>query len=185
MNKIIALVGSNSKKSSNRDLLRYIARSYSSQADIELIELANHEANLSTIFEKIQLADGLIIASPEYDNAPSSLLLSFMESISSTNHPLVNKPTLLISASHGRVASIKSLAKLRQILTSPNLSLKVFQKEYTLSQAMDAFDIECNLISKEKQEELQLIINEFITFIEKEKIGEKHFPSKIIVKKWN
>lgn len=39
MNKFIAIVGSNSKKSTNRELLKYMKKHFQATAEIELLEI--------------------------------------------------------------------------------------------------------------------------------------------------
>lgn len=43
MNKFIAIVGSNSNKSTNRELLKYMQRHFQPQAEIELVEIAVYQ----------------------------------------------------------------------------------------------------------------------------------------------
>ena len=71
MVKLIGLVGTNSKKSTNRQLLQYIQKHFSEQAEIELVEIKDipmfnkptpkvvpQEAQ--EIADKIAAADGVI-----------------------------------------------------------------------------------------------------------------------------
>ena len=70
--KLIGLVGTNSKKSTNRQLLQYMQKHFADKADIELLEIKdipifNKPADkkvpeqILKIAEKIEAADGVII----------------------------------------------------------------------------------------------------------------------------
>ena len=85
MVKLIGLVGTNSKKSTNRQLLQYIQKHFSEQAEIELVEIKDipmfnkptpkvvpQEAQ--AIADKIAAADGVIISTPEYDHLMPSCI---------------------------------------------------------------------------------------------------------------
>lgn len=78
--KLIGIVGTNSNKSTNRQLLQYMQQHFADKAEIELIEvkdlpLFNKPADKNVpqvildIAAKIEEADGVIIGTPEYDHS--------------------------------------------------------------------------------------------------------------------
>ena len=78
--KFIGLVGTNSKRSTNRQLLQYIQKHFADKADIELVEIkdfpvfnkpANKQLpeNVLEVVKKIEEADGVIIGTPEYERS--------------------------------------------------------------------------------------------------------------------
>ncbi|GAB6701981.1 hypothetical protein BOVMAS30_12780 [Streptococcus uberis] len=78
--KLIGLVGTNSSRSTNRQLLQYMSHHFADKAEIELTEikdlpLFNKPANkelperVKEMATKIQEADGVIIGTPEYDHS--------------------------------------------------------------------------------------------------------------------
>ena len=85
MIKLIAIVGTNSKRSTNRQLLQYMQKHFADKAEIELVEIKDipvfnkpadkqvPEAVLE-IVAKIEKLDGVIIGTPEYDPLYSSSL---------------------------------------------------------------------------------------------------------------
>ena len=84
--KFIGLVGTNSKRSTNRQLLQYIQKHFADKAEIELVEIKdlpvfNKPANkwlpesALEIAKKIDEADGVIIGTPEYDHSIPAVLL--------------------------------------------------------------------------------------------------------------
>lgn len=91
--KLIGIVGTNSAKSTNRQLLQYMAKHFADKADIELVEIkdlpifnkpANRDlpAEVAELVEKIEEADGVIIGTPEYDHSiPASLMNALVGSL--------------------------------------------------------------------------------------------------------
>ena len=86
MTKFIALVGTNSQRSTNRTLLQYMQKHFAKKVEIELVEikdlpLFNKPANKQVpelakeIAAKIEAADGVIIGTPEYDHAIPAVLI--------------------------------------------------------------------------------------------------------------
>lgn len=87
--KLIGIVGTNSNKSTNRQLLQYMQQHFADKAEIELIEvkdlpLFNKPADKNVpqvildIAAKIEEADGVIIGTPEYDHSIPSALMSVL-----------------------------------------------------------------------------------------------------------
>jgi Predicted flavoprotein len=136
MNKFIAIVGSNSNKSTNRELLKYMKKRFQSAAEIELVEIKNlpifkksedkyvpQEAlDMAT---KIEASDGVIIATPEYDHSIPAVLSSALAWLSYGIHPFVDKPVMITGASYGSLGSSRAQAQLRQILDSPELKARI------------------------------------------------------------
>lgn len=84
---LIGLVGTNSKRSTNRQLLAYMQTHFADKADIELIEIKdlpvfNKPANkelpeaVLAMADKIKEADGVIIGTPEYDHSIPAVLMN-------------------------------------------------------------------------------------------------------------
>ncbi len=85
--KIIGIVGTNSEKSTNRQLLQYIQKHFVDKADIELVEIKdlpffNKPADrtlpepVKALAAKIEEADGVIIGTPEYDHSVPAVLMN-------------------------------------------------------------------------------------------------------------
>lgn len=182
MIKLIGLVGTNSKKSTNRQLLHYMQSHFADKADIELIEIKdipifNKPANkvvpeiITEIAEKIADADGVIIGTPEYDHSIPAALMSVLAWLSYGIYPLLNKPVMITGASYGTLGSSRAQSQLRQILDSPELKATVMpSSEFLLSHSLQAFDQNGNLIDLETIEKLDALFDDFRLFI---KINEK------------
>lgn len=174
----LAIVGTNSRVSTNRMLLQFIKRRFEKSANIELFEVmelpAFYEANehqipekVATLSEKIRLADGVIIATPEYDHAIPAVLKSALEWISFTSQALIDKPVLIVGASHGALGSSRAQAHLRQILDSPELSARLMPaSEFLLGKSQAAFNADGILVYQDKLAELDEIFREFVLFTE-------------------
>ena len=126
--KFIGLVGTNSKRSTNRQLLQYIQKHFADKAEIELVEIKdlpvfNKPANKQLpesaleIAKKIDEADGIIIGTPEYDHSIPAVLMNALAWVSYGVFPLLNKPVMITGASYGTLGASRAQLQLRQILT--------------------------------------------------------------------
>ena len=177
MVKLIGLVGTNSKKSTNRQLLQYIQKHFSEQAEIELVEIKdipmfNKPANkqvpelVTEIAAKIEAADGVIIGTPEYDHAIPAVLMSALAWLSYGIHPLLNKPVMITGASYGTLGSSRAQLQLRQILDSPELKANVMPgSEFLVSHSLQAFDKKGDLIDLDTIKKLDALFDDFRLFV--------------------
>ena len=179
--KLIGLVGTNSKKSTNRQLLQYMQKHFADKADIELLEIKdipifNKPADkkvpeqILKIAEKIEAADGVIIGTPEYDHSIPAVLMSALAWLSYGIYPLLNKPVMITGASYGTLGSSRAQLQLRQILNAPEIKANVLPDEFLLSHSLQAFDKEGNLNDLDTFQKLDAIFDDFRLFV---KITEK------------
>ncbi|NLQ49395.1 NADPH-dependent FMN reductase [Streptococcus mutans] len=179
--KLIGLVGTNSKKSTNRQLLQYMQKHFADEADIELLEIKdipifNKPADkkvpeqILKIAEKIEAADGVIIGTPEYDHSIPAVLMSALAWLSYGIYPLLNKPVMITGASYGTLGSSRAQLQLRQILNAPEIKANVLPDEFLLSHSLQAFDKEGNLNDLDTFQKLDAIFDDFRLFV---KITEK------------
>ncbi len=182
MLKFIGLVGTNSKKSTNRQLLQYMQKHFADKAEIELIEIKdipifNKPADMQVpeivkeIAAKIEAADGVIIGTPEYDHSIPAVLMSALAWLSYGIYPLLRKPVMITGASYGTLGSSRAQLQLRQILDSPELKASVMpSSEFLLSHSLQAFDKNGDLIDLETIQKLDALFDDFRLFV---KITEK------------
>ncbi|AZQ41718.1 NADPH-dependent FMN reductase [Streptococcus periodonticum] len=182
MLKLIGLVGTNSKRSTNRQLLQYMQKHFADKAEIELVEIKdipifnkpadkNLPAIVTEIAEKIEAADGVIIGTPEYDHSIPASLMSALAWLSYGIYPLLNKPVMITGASFGTLGSSRAQLQLRQILDAPELKSSVMPgSEFLLSHSLQAFDKDGNLIDLETIQKLDALFDDFRLFV---KITEK------------
>lgn len=182
MLKFIGLVGTNSKKSTNRQLLQYMQKHFADKADIELIEikdlpLFNKPADMQVpdsvkeIAAKIEASDGVIIGTPEYDHSIPAVLMSALAWLSYGIYPLLGKPVMITGASYGTLGSSRAQLQLRQILDAPEIKASVMPgSEFLLSHSLQAFDKSGDLIDLETIQKLDALFDDFRLFV---KITEK------------
>ena len=176
--KLVAIVGTNSDRSTNRKLSKFMQKHFSDKADIEVLEIkqlpAFNEpedklapAEVQAFSEKILAADGVIISTPEYDHTIPAPLASALEWIAYTSRALINKPTMIVGASLGLLGTSRAQAHLRQILDAPELKGRVMPgTEFFLGHSEQVLDDECHLNNPEKVAELEEHFSEFQNFVE-------------------
>ncbi|HEY0221247.1 NADPH-dependent FMN reductase [Lactovum miscens] len=177
MMKLIGLIGTNSNKSTNRQLLEYMKNHFEDFAEIELIEIKdlpvfNKPSNLKIpdsvveISKKIEDADGVIIGTPEYDHSIPAVLMNALAWLSYGIFPLLNKPVMITGASYGTLGSSRAQAQLRIILDSPEIRATVMPgSEFLLGHSLQTFDKEGNLIDLETVQKLEALFNDFRLFV--------------------
>lgn len=185
--KFLAIVGTNADVSTNRMLLQFMQKHFVNDADIALCEIKalpvfyESEDNdvpetVVELSKKIKEADGVIIATPEYDHAIPAVLKNALEWISYTSQALTDKPVLIVGASHGILGSSRAQAHLRQILDSPELKARIMpSSEFLLGKSQEAFDYAGKLKYTDKLSELNEVFREFLLFtkITSELLAEK------------
>ncbi|WFR62046.1 NAD(P)H-dependent oxidoreductase [Paenibacillus amylolyticus] len=174
--KIIAIVGTNAKKSYNRKLLQFMKGHFESRAVIEILEItdvpmfnqSDNQTNseiIQTFNEKIMASDGVIIATPEYNHSIPSSLKSILEWLSFEIHPLAGKPVMIIGASQGTQGSSRAQLHLRQILDAPGVEANVMPGyEFLLGSAHQAFDESGKLNSEGTIDFLEVCFLRFLRF---------------------
>lgn len=174
--KFIAIVGTNAKKSYNRKLLQFMKKHFESKAEIELLEITdvpmfNQSDNQSygeviqRFNDKITAAEGVIIATPEYNHSVPSGLKSLIEWLSFDLHPLAGKPVMIVGASLGTQGSSRAQLHLRQILDAPGVDANVMPGyEFLLGKANTAFDDAGNLSNEGTVDFLEICFLRFMRF---------------------
>ena len=176
MLKLIAIVGTNSKRSTNRQLLQYMSKHFADKAEIELVEIKdipmfNKPADrsvpelVSEIAEKIDAADGVLIGTPEYDHSIPAVLMNALAWLSYGIYPLLNKPVMITGASYGTLGSSRAQLQLRQILNAPEIKANVLPDEFLLSHALQAFDPSGDLVDLDVVKKLDAIFDDFRIFV--------------------
>ena len=181
MLKLIAIVGTNSKRSTNRQLLQYMQKHFAEKAEIELVEIKdipvfnkpadkNVPAEILEIAAKIEEADGVIIGTPEYDHSIPAVLMSGLAWLSYGIYPLLNKPIMITGASYGTLGSSRAQLQLRQILNAPEIKASVLPDEFLLSHSLQAFSTSGDLVDLDVIKKLDATFDDFRIFV---KITEK------------
>lgn len=174
---LVGIVGTNSERSTNRKLLRFMAEHFAPQAAIEVLEIKDlpafdepenktAPAAVVAFSKKIAAADGVIIATPEYNHTIPAPLGSALEWIAYTSRVLVNKPVMIVGCSLGALGTSRAQAHLRQILDAPELKARVMPgTEFFLGHSEHVLDDDFNLNNPEKVAELKEHFTEFQDFV--------------------
>ncbi|CAM2903700.1 NADPH-dependent FMN reductase [Streptococcus mutans] len=174
---LAGIVGTNSERSTNRKLLRFMAEHFAPQAAIEVLEIKDlpafdepenktAPAAVTAFSKKIAAADGVIIATPEYNHTIPAPLASALEWIAYTSRVLVNKPVMIVGCSLGALGTSRAQAHLRQILDAPELKARVMPgTEFFLGHSEHVLDDDFNLNNPEKVAELEEHFTEFQDFV--------------------
>lgn len=174
---LVGIVGTNSERSTNRKLLRFMAEHFAPQAAIEVLEIKDlpafdepenktAPAAVTAFSKKIAAADGVIIATPEYNHTIPAPLASALEWIAYTSRVLVNKPVMIVGCSLGALGTSRAQAHLRQILDAPELKARVMPgTEFFLGHSKHVLDDDFNLNNPEKVAELEEHFTEFQDFV--------------------
>ncbi|KJQ76734.1 NADPH-dependent FMN reductase [Streptococcus oralis] len=181
MLKLIAIVGTNSKRSTNRQLLQYMQKHFADKAEIELVEIKDIPvfnkpadkllpAEILEIAAKIEASDGVIIGTPEYDHSIPAVLMSALAWLSYGIYPLLNKPIMITGASYGTLGSSRAQLQLRQILNAPEIKANVLPDEFLLSHSLQVFNPSGDLVDLDVIKKLDAIFDDFRIFV---KITEK------------
>ncbi|MFL4358120.1 NADPH-dependent FMN reductase [Streptococcus uberis] len=176
--KLVAILGTNSERSTNRKLLQFMQKHFADQATIELLEIKDLPAfnepeskeapsAVQSFSQKIADADGVIIATPEYNHTIPAPLSSALEWIAYTSRVLINKPTMIVGASLGSLGSSRAQGHLRQILNAPELKARTMAgSEFLLGQSEQAFNADNDLVFEDKVSELEEHFAEFLEFLD-------------------
>ncbi|WP_193049622.1 NADPH-dependent FMN reductase [Pseudoalteromonas undina] len=134
--KIIALAGSLRKDSFHQKLINEAARfALESGAEVEVIKLADlaipmfdedleaqgTPAGVQQLKDKLRTADGILLASPEYNGSITAVLKNAIDWASRTEQgaepAFANKVTALYAASPGGLGGLRGLNHVRDILS--------------------------------------------------------------------
>ena len=173
----VGIAGTNLQRSTNLKLLHYMKKHYSEEAVIEIVDISNlpvfYKASqdhipeaVNVISGKIRKADGVIIATPEYDHAIPAVLSSALAWFSYRIHPFAGKPVMIVGASYGSLGTSRAQARLRQILDSPELKASIMpSSEFLVGHSLEAFDDSGNLKNLRLGVQLNGLFSDFSVFV--------------------
>jgi chromate reductase len=176
---IVTLCGSVRKDSFNAALLRavpgisagdFIFTEGPSVADIpiydgDLERLSGFPAVVTSLSNLIREADGVLIASPEYNYSVPGGLKNLLDWVSRTpDQPFARKPVLLQSVSGGAMGGVRMQHHLRQIMVFLNARV-LARPEVIIGPAQQKFSNEGDLIDPPTREAVRLQLVEFASFI--------------------
>lgn len=177
MPHLVAIVGTNAKLSYNRRLLQFMKTHFEDQAQIQLQELVDLPAfsenislaqapQIQTLIDTIKNADGVIIATPEYDHAIPAVLKSALEWLGHTSTALKAKPVMVVGASYGPQGSARAQLHLRQILSAPDIQANTLSgNEFLLGNVATKFDESGRLTDRNDIQILVNCVDDFLNYL--------------------
>jgi NAD(P)H-dependent FMN reductase len=158
-NKKILAVAADGARAAGADVTRIDLRDFPLPVyDADLETSAGLPANAVKLKELFKAADGLLVASPEYNSAISGTLKNAFDWVSRPapgEKPLEcfkGKVAALCSASTGALGGVRGLAVVRLILA--NIGVVVLPDQVSLPKAADAFDDEGNVVDPGRRKAL-------------------------------
>lgn len=162
--KIIALSGSLRKDSFNTALLRGLQALAPADMQIEILPIGNvplynqdAEASFPSVVQafkdKIAAADGIIIATPEYNRSIPGVLKNAIDWISRPygQNSFTKKPVLIAGVSVGKIGTAVAQSHLRQIMVYLDTDV-IGQPELYLGPAHELFDKEGHIVDASTNE---------------------------------
>lgn len=177
--KIIALNGSIRKQSFNGMLINFMKERYAGKLDIELLSIDelphyNQDNELEpgeavTQFKQvIAAADGVLIATPEFNASISGVLKNALDWISRVDHVMAGKPTMVIGATMGTLGTVRAQIHLRQILASMGVDAPVLPgNEVLVSTVHEKFNEKGELIDESTIQYFDTVVNNYLEWVKK------------------
>lgn len=175
--KILAFAGSLRRGSFNRMLLQQMVALAPAEAVVEgfdLVSLPFYNGDLEGDLpepvrvwkEKIRQADGILIATPEYNYSIPALTKNAIDwgTRPPTDNAWKGKPVGIMGASNGRFGTVRCQQHLRNVLFAANTHV-MNTPEVMISQAESAFDIEGNLVDDKARQQLQKFWSSLVVWV--------------------
>lgn len=126
---IVAMVGSPSKNSINKKVVEFMKDRYKDKLDITILEIDklpfhNYDTEdtppelIIEMRKQILEADGVLFATPEYNQSIPATLKNAIDWFSRVEAVLMDKPAMIVGASPGRLGTVRAQEHLKDILTS-------------------------------------------------------------------
>jgi chromate reductase len=171
---ILGIAGSLRAGSYNRALLRVAGGLLPpgvtmETADISAIPLYNDDARVAHMPEpvealkrRIDAADAVLIATPEYNYSIPGVLKNVLDWLSKTEHqPFNRKPAAIMGASQGARGTARCQYHLRQVLVCLN-ALTVNRPEVIVTFAQKKFGAHGNLADAETREQIGKLVHALV-----------------------
>jgi len=181
--RILAIPGSTRRDSHNARLLRHIAGRAPLGVEVELWgglksippydeddDVVPAPPAVAALREAIAAADGLVIATPEYNSSIPGVLKNAIDWASRprASTPLQNKPVVVVGASTGSFGAVWAQAELRKVLGSAGA--RVVDGELAVAKAHEAFDPDGTLSSPELEGRGEDVLEALVAEIEASRV---------------
>lgn len=163
---IVAISGSLRKDSTNTTLLRAFQALAPADMNIEIVSISDlpiyngdneapYPTSAQALRDRVEGADGLIIATPEYNRSISGALKNAIDWLTRPygTNSFAKKPILVAGVSGGKIGTALAQTHLKEILL--HLDAKIIgQPELLLGPSQDVFDTEGNIKDAGVKEQL-------------------------------
>lgn len=177
---ILGFAGTLRKNSYNKGLLREAQNYLPEGVALEITELDDlplfnqdlenePPAPVRAFREKVQQADAILMAVPEYNYSFTGVLKNALDwgSRPPTKSVWAGKPAALMGAG-GRMGTSRAQLQLRQVLLYLNMPTLI-RPEVLIQNSWERFDSEGNLINEQSKQQVEALISAFVRFIEHNK----------------
>ena len=178
--RLLALAGSMREASLNRKLLVAVVKTAEAKAatvdlaDLRGLALPLYDGDLEAaeglpeavvkFKARIAAADGLLIASPEYNHSIPGVLKNTIDWASrGTDRVLSGKAAALFGASPGTFGAVRALQHLRQVMSA--LGVWIVPSLVTLPTAADAFDESGALSNENAQQQVDAAVGQLMAHL--------------------
>lgn len=182
--RVVGIAGSLRKASYNRSLLRAAQQVAPERLRIEIheldavplynedVELAGVPPGVAELRQAIADADGLLIATPEYNHGVPGVLKNAIDWLSRPprGSVLSGKPAAILGASPGMTGSARGQSQLRQAFVFTNTPA-MLQPEILVSRAHEKFDDQGRLTDEKTRQFLGKYLEQFVEWIDR--LGKK------------
>lgn len=176
--KILAISGSLRKDSLNTQLLKAVGGFVDENTLIELFDLADipfYSGDLDTdikpapvqaLLDAIADADGMLIATPEYNYSIPGVLKNAIDWVSrpAFTSVMLGKPTGVMSSSMSTLGGVRAQVHLRDILAA-TLTPVYLAPDFALASAHKAFDDEGRLVDENTRDFLQKYVTGYTGWV--------------------
>lgn len=178
--RVAGISGSLRKDSYNTATLRALKRLAHDRLDIDIItlhdiELFNEDVeargwppNVRKLRERIEPADAVIFATPEYNYSIPGVLKNAIDWLSRPERegPIFNKPAAIIGASPSRIGTARAQAHMRQVAFYNGMPL-LPTVEILIARAGDKFDDAGQLADDKTEEYLKDLAAKFTRWVDR------------------
>ena len=175
---ILAISGSLRQGSHNTALLRAAADVLPPGVTVDLYDrleeipafnedrVAQRPEPVDRLWDAVAEADGVLIATPEYNSSIPGVLKNALDWLSRPliESPMRNKPAAVIGASTGMFGAVWSQAETRKVLGA--IGARVLDRELPVPSADEQFDEAGKLVEKEIAQDLGSIVQALVDAIE-------------------
>jgi chromate reductase len=176
--RVVAFAGSLREASYNRALLRAALEVAPPSLAIEIhdlleipvfnqdVEAAGDPPPVARLKAAIGAADGLLIATPEYNHGPSGVTKNAVDWLSRPPRGSVlrGRPAAILGASMGATGTARAQSALRQSFVFTDTPA-MLQPEFLLARAQEKFDAEGRLVDETSRRYLGRFLESFAAWI--------------------